>query len=233
MILAKCLMSQYDDEEEMATNNLKDFILSLPNGTSTAITRYFNGGTSDVKDVEEYKKLVGKFVQNELNSFLKISASSDNAVGSKLFSLLQEDGHMGMVKRLMPVMRWRKFRSISKIYTSIPWEKLARVLGLGQNRCMEFLMEAAIKQSSGGSCQRYRAPVDFTLDDEEGIVYFDAEEKEQDLEGRIEKCMSLAKRVKALDVALVSSSKYQINVRKKSREEKRETEPSRSVVEIS
>jgi hypothetical protein len=234
MVLAKCFMTQFDDEEEMkmAKKDLKDHILSFPTGTSTAISKFLNGGTSKGKDVEEYKKLVGKFVQNELDSFLKVSTST-NGADTKLINLLQEDEHMGMVKRLVPVMLWRKFRNVSKIYTSIPWEKLAKVLGVGQNECVEFLMEAAMKQSLDGSCLEFRAPVEFTLDDEEGIVYFDVKEKEQDLEGRIENCMKLAQRVQDLDVALVSSSKYQMKLQKNCSEEKRATEPSRSVVELS
>jgi hypothetical protein len=272
MILGKCLMLQYDDEEEIcnckgasvsvdAKVSLMEHLMKLPNGTSAAVSRFFKKGASRADDIEEYQKFVERFVQNDLTSFMEelnsenvnnSAAGSDGAAGSgKWMQVLQEDGHLGMVNRLIPVMRWRQFRSLSKIYTAIPLEKLSHILGLGQGQgrgqggCSEFLMEAAMKQNlhpnpdpvgpaKGWNCtSTYRAPVEFTFDDEEGVVYFDVEGKEEDLEGRIEKCMALAKRVKDLDVALASSSKYQMNVHKNGGEGKKgAAETGRSVVEL-
>ena len=290
MILGKCLMLQYDDEEEIsnckgvggsasasasasasvsasvsidAKVSLMEHLMKLPNGTSAYVSWFFKKGASRADDIEEYQKFVERFVENDLTSFMEemnlenvnnsagggaAAAAAATAGSSKWMQVLQEDGHLGMVRRLIPVMRWRQFRSVSKIYTAIPLEKLSHVLGLGQDQgqggCSEFLMEAAMKQNllpnpgpgpvKGWNCtSTYRAPVEFTLDDEEGVVYFDVEGKEEDLEGRIEKCMALAKRVKDLDVALASSSKYQMNVHKNGGDGKKgAAETGRSVVEL-
>jgi len=278
MILGKCLMLQYDDEEEIcnckgigvkisSSSLLVEYLLKLPNGTSAAVSRFFKKGASRADEIDEYQKFVERFVENDFTSFMEEmnlenvneSGGADGAAGagagSKWMQVLQQDGHVGMVKRLIPVMRWRQFRSVSKIYSAIPLEKLSHVLGFGQEQgqgqqvqggCSEFLMEAAMKQNlrpspslgpdsaKGWNCTcAYRAPVEFTLDDEEGVAYFDMEGKEENLEGRIEKCMALAKRVKDLDVALASSSKYQMHIHKNGGEGKKgAAETGRSVVEL-
>ena len=197
MILAKCLLCQYDDEEECSakSKNLTDFLLGLPDGASTPVSRFFKSGSPDV---EAYTKIIGKFVKNELDI-------------STVPSMFADDSNVGMLKRLVPVMRWRKFRSIGKIYSAIPMKKLASKLALEEKDCVEFLIQVAMKQETS---QDVRAPIEFTVDEEGGVVYFDVEDQEEELEGRIEKCMMLAKRVTVLDVAIASSTKYQMNVLK-------------------
>ena len=269
-ILAKCLLFQLDDEEELVmgaaaskrtgggvggagaiagqaaisttfqspTNNrsrrgvggkggkgagaLVDYLCELPHGASHAIHRYFKNETPDMS---LYLQVIKKFVKNDLQDVLTLRLEN----GDSVQQVLQMDGNLGMFKRLIPIARWRKLRVLSKVYDVIPMEKLAKQLGLDQTKCREFLTQAGLKQSASIT----RVPIEMSIDDEAEVIYFDIDEKEEDLSGKIEQCMALAKRVKDLDIAKATSHKYRSNLAKSALLEKGKEGGSRSVINIS
>ncbi len=293
MVLAKCQLFQYDDEEEMVHGNgkkfsgasagdgmkgagtkgagtpcatvykLVKFVTTLPKGTSHVVSRFFNvssGGVSSggmlshsqSREAEgsnardsliRYHEVLNMFFKNDLQILNLLDASSGraeastetNAERSATPNLFEEDCNVGMIKQLVPIMRWRKLRSIAKIYSAIPLAKLAAKLSLSAEDCVQFLLQVALRQEKDGA-SKFRATIDFTVDDERGVIYFDEESEsgELHLEGNIEKCMALAKRVKDLDVAMASSAKFQVNALKSvgEKDAKGENNDSRSVIEI-
>jgi len=267
MVLAKCLLFQLDDEEELVmgaaaskrtgggvggagqaaaisasfqspTNNrsrrgvggkggkgagaLVDYLCELPHGASHAVHRYFK---NDTPDMSLYRQVINKFVKNDLQDVLSLTLEN----GDTVQQVLQMDGNLGMFKRLIPIARWRKLRALSKVYDVIPMEKLAKQLGLDQAKCKEFLAQAGLKQSASHT----RVPIEMSIDDEAEVIYFDIDEKEEDLSGKIEQCMALAKRVKDLDIAIATSHKYRSNLAKSALLEKGKEGGSRSVINIS
>ena len=287
MILANCLLCEYDDEEEFSANlrnrgihsewvgrggsvlvqaqgrprdagtrvksstKLMDYILMLPNGSSLAVSRFLNSDSAKKSmDVRVYERLVDKFCRHDF-SMLSVIVAGDSGSASgtdggsdgdansgeggelNVYRMFREDGNVGMIKRLIPVMRWRKLRSISKTYTAIPLQKLSAKLSLGESDCAQFLLEVVMKQNMNTRGE-YRTPLDFTVDDESAVVYFDGEDVEENLEGRIVKCMELAKRVKDLDVSLACSAEYQTNILKSAvqKESSGNVGNARSVVEM-
>jgi len=230
MAIANCLLCEMDDEEEFFnktkdTKNLKEYLLALPNGTSTAVSRFFTGGV-DVPDIQAYRNIVMLFVDHKL----ELDREQSAAISSEMREFFEEDGNMGMIKRLVPIMTWRKLRTISKIYQAIPLSKLAIKLGMGETQCSEFLIKVAMKQNGN---EWVRAPIELTIDEESRVVYFDVEEKEEDLEKKIGQCMDLAKRVKQLDVGLASTPKYLAYLVNNDTSKKSNTGPNmRSVADI-
>lgn len=267
MLLARCLLFQLDDEEELvmgaaASNKtgftggqgqaaaaaatfqsppsntrlrrgvggkggtgegaMMEYLCALPHGASQATSRYFKNETADINI---YRQVIKKFVRNELQDALNVRLEN----GDSVHQFLQQDGNLGMFKRLIPIARWRKLRVLSKVYDVIPLEKLAKQLGLDQSQCKEFLAQVGLKQSAGST----RVPIEMSIDEEAEVIYFDVDEKEEDLSGKIEQCMALAKRVKDLDIAMATSHNYRSNLAKSAMLEKGKEGGSRSVINIS
>ncbi len=279
MVLAKCILCQYDDEEALVEHyrtsrknkvragskqssssdgrvssqiipkksslmeELKDYILALPLGASDAVTRFFK---KEFAQVQLYKSLVDQFVKSELNIDLQLLQTSNVAVvddgdvnitdantnssASTLPDVFHDDGNVDKVKRLIPAMSWRKLRALSKVYDNIPLGRLGHRLGYGNDvqKCKEFLLQVDMIQRAnfnnvGGNSSGI-IPIEFSIDDEAGTVYFDEEDVDgimgQELMGKIEQCMTLAKRVKQLDVELASSHKYRAVIAKNANAQK-------------
>jgi len=236
------------------SNVVKRFFNVSSGGGITASSREREG--EGVRDsLEKYHDLLNMFFKNDFQILnvlggddqdsgagagagADVSAGADADAGIDLKpNVFQEDGNTGMIKQLVPIMRWRKLRSIAKIYSVIPLPKLSAKLKLGQQDCVQFLIQVALRQDTDGE-SKFRALIEFTVDDETDVIYFDEEGNggELQLEGKIEKCMALAKRVKDLDVAMASSAKYQVNVLKSVGEKDAKgggNNDSRSVIEIS
>ena len=167
-----------------------------------------------------------------------------------------DDGNVGLVKRVQALMTQRKIRKLAKIYKAIPLDKLQSLLGLADdddlnpNQVESVLMQIAFQQEqmTTSSSPLTRMPIDFSIDKEKSNVYFyldgecgDGEEEgggmdrierdfiQEELSKRITTCMKLAERVTNLDIAVAVSGKYQAAVVK---DEASKGAP-RSVVDIS
>ena len=215
------------------SNNVKRYFST--DGTSVGMVS--SAATDREKDarectVESYHYLVEKFFSNDLEHFsasklfaqapaseglsdyLNVDVNATSTINQMMSNTFHSDGNVGMIKRLIPTMMWRRLRTIGKIYNVIPLVKLSAKLCLSELDCIQFLIQVALRQDADES--NIRVPIEFTVDEQAGVIYFDEEGSggEQKIENNIEKCMALAKRVKDLDIALASSSKYQVNVLK-------------------
>jgi hypothetical protein len=225
-------------------------------GASSESLRSLKVSSKVQKDVEGYMLVVDKFVRGDLEEWIKKCRTNGEEVGlqddstfseqnvdgdkeksSILFQDFERDGNMGMIKRLLPVMKWRKLRKISNIYSAITVQELSKKLGMEQSQCMEFLLQVSIKQNFGAF---YRTPIHFTIDDEIGVIYFDEvdieEEEQAYLEKKLLQTMELAHTVKDLDISMATSPRYQMNLLKTSDESKKgktKSESRRSIVGLS
>jgi hypothetical protein len=193
LVLVKCTLDQKD-------------VLKLPNGVSQAVSRYFKGYSNLESSVEVYKHLGEKYASMNLNQLDKFLHHHSNE--------LQADGNWGMIQRLASVLEKRAVHTTEHVYNCIPIERLAMKLHMSRDECVEYLTQVTMHQQRHMSSASDETFVQFTVDDEDGVVYFDSNDKDHGLENRIHECMELLKKVKELDVKLASSNKYQMNVMK-------------------
>ncbi|GFH59544.1 hypothetical protein CTEN210_16020 [Chaetoceros tenuissimus] len=193
LVLVKCTLDQKD-------------VLKLPNGVSQAVSRYFKGYSSLESTLEFYKSLGEKFHNMTVHALDKLVHQHSEQ--------LQADGNLGMVQRLYSVLEKRIVHTTQNTYSCIPIERLAQKLNLTREECVEYLVQVTMHQQRQVSTGNNDSFVKFTVDEEEGVVYFDSEEKDHGLENNIQECMELVQKIKELDVKLASSSKYQMNVMK-------------------
>lgn len=193
LVLVKCTLDQKD-------------VLKLPNGVSQAVSRYFKGYSNLESSVEVYKSLGEKFPKMDMNQLDKFLHDHSNE--------LQADGNWGMSQRLASVLEKRVVHTTEHVYNCIPIERLAMKLHMNRDECVEYLTQVTMHQKRQMRSASDDTFVQFTVDDEEGVVYFDSNDKDHGLENNIQECMELVKKVKELDVKLASSNKYQMNVMK-------------------
>jgi len=178
-----------------------------------------NSRGSMEQEVELYKMLVADFVHGDLDILFQNKDKSGRFQLQMQF--FERDGNVGMIKRLLPVMRWRTLRKISKIYSEISIQELSNKMNMSPLDCMEFLLQVAWKQDLHR--KDYRTPIDFRVDDGTGVVYLEEEDMEQEnmmyVEKKLGESIALANRVKDLDVSIASSSRYQMNLIKYNLEE--------------
>lgn len=197
LILVKCTLE-------------KKHVLKLPNGTSQVVVRYFKGYSS-LESLEVYRILGEKFSSMNLNTWKALVRQYQN--------VLQADGNWGMVQRLGSVLEKRVVHTTEHVYSCIPIERLAQKLNMSTEECVEYLVHVTMHQQRDEKRSSTTTPTDdavvkFTFDQEEGVVYFDSDDKGPSLENNIQECMELVKKIKELDVKLASSSKYQMNAMK-------------------
>jgi hypothetical protein len=233
-------------------------IFELPNAVSSAVHRYFQSSSSgsSPRTMRPYESIVKAFVSLNVSKLTRTLREDEQA--------LVQDGNIGLVKQLLPLMQYRCLRNISNIYEAIPLTKLAKKLGFssqdsgvvdgvgemnvngdnngngnsnGVQATESLLLQIAFRQknSSSSSSPLSQSHIDFTIDSQNSVVYFyevgfnddvndddddaaadvvmdrQAREKAQiELTNRVALSMDLAERITKMDIAVTSSSKYQV-----------------------
>lgn len=227
-------------------------ILGLPNGTSICVSRKLKSMT--LGDMKIYSKIANAIEEGDESKLQKlvdsVSTNEDdenleNLNGESNNQYILEDNR-GMAKRLIGMMKLKKLRNIAMVYDKIPLSRLATKMGMSSvEECLKFLIQVGMKQCSIVSAQSSSecrvpiySPVKFSIDEERQVVYFDDHNDDvpDKLEQGIGDCIQLARRVKHLDMLMVSSKKYQAHVKKNELEKKHHTkgkEHVRSIVDAS
>ena len=149
--------------------------------------------------------------------------------------LLESDGNWGLAKRLISVMKRIFVRKLTKVYKVIRLKTLADLLQIrgGPKEAERLLLGIAWKEQEkqlhGGLVNNLiSVPLKFRIDMENEIVYFPKENEESEeplidecfhdadtenvqllLRNRVISLMEMADRVQNLDIALVTSSRFQ------------------------
>jgi hypothetical protein len=218
--------TEVDSTSQMDTS----IVLGLPNGTSICVSRKLKSMT--LGDLKIYNKIANIIEEGDESKLQKlvdsVSTNEDdenleNLNGENSNQYILEDNR-GMAKRLIGMMKLKKLRNIAMVYEKIPLARLATKMGMSSvEECLKFLIQVGMKQCSIVSAQSSSecrvpiySPVKFSIDEERQVVYFDDNDDDvpDKLEQGIGDCIELARRVKHLDMLMVSSKKYQAHVQK-------------------
>jgi len=221
---------------------------SSGSGGTNVPTSTSQSQTPPPKTIQIYESIVKSFLSLDVKSFTTIINNEEEQ--------LIADGNLGLVKQLFPLMQYRILKKISNVYEAIPLANLAKKLGIsgggdsgsddpnGIKAVESFLLQTALRQKAHQESDLYspllESYIDFTIDSESSVVYFDEvgfennvhgddnggtidrnerEDLQAELSKRIALSMDLAKRITKMDIAAVSSAKYQAILARENPEE--------------
>lgn len=247
-------------------------LMELPKGTSPSIIQFLqeserlpntnnnnnnmattnNGGEDSKAVVVEsnersgrgglplYHLLVSTYAEGHLQSLRSLLSKDDEMNVSEV---LKRDGNLGLAKRMVPAIKHRMIRKLSRVYEAVSLTELDTKLDLDNE---DWLFHLAFKKqqqtynyyynNSSWADKAFESSLDFSIDLQNSILYFyqdsdgdddavvksdsknpyndDCNVIQSQLVNRITKCMQLAERVTQLDTDLVMSSRYQVKVMK-------------------
>ena len=171
---------------------------TIPPGTSIPVSRFIS--TANEKGVKEYNELADAFCANDTGKY----RMRMNNMSKRLHS----DGNFGLANILLESIRPNMVKNIANIYEVISLSKLSGKLGFDSNEETEALI---IQMVANGQCHA-------KVDQELSSVHFELKEELENIDDDIvlmkiieqtRSCMELAERVRDLDIALSTSTKYQ------------------------
>ena len=175
-----------------------------------------------------YHDLVSTYISGNANHYATLLA--------EMSSLLSADGNWGLAKRLEGRLVYRAVRQVASVYSVVGVAALENRMQealasfgstcgeIGTQRVEDIMMgmvasdwnDPLVSDPFVVKIDQLTGMVSFQSDEESGYDNDDDEKwLEYDLSQRLESCISLAERVRDLDISLATSTKYQQHMMKK------------------
>ena len=158
---------------------------SLPPAVSNAITRILTTREGDCQNIPAYRDIVKAFQGNDQAQFMALQKTHA--------AVYQADGTMGMAERLATEVVHRRVRQLASVYSVISLRQLSDKLQVPVAN-----LPVLLSQVNGLTA---KAESDFL-----SLELVDSDPISQDGFAQL---MDLAERIRALDLSIASSSRYQ------------------------
>jgi len=238
MVLCQCLLEPVTQNKPQPSAKGKPTpthvqlpsILNLPSAASAPVVRFFTMASTSKKaadsstgssseqerrsqcGIREYFDLVTAFCQGDRGKYLDVK--QNNA------TLWTADGNTGIVNRVETDLQHRQVYQLSRIYSVVPLSQLSLELQLPAEQVQALLLQISAK----GMAINVEA---------DGMVSFPSNEipEHDEMEHNLEQIITLADKIRQLDVAIATTPRYQHLTRREKTDGGRSTGP-RGVAEL-